>query len=71
MWDVIEMGGSSRSVAELGMRLGDWIWRSRWRHKDLQPVYLLAWQSGLCFPREWLLELGSATKQELGVRSKK
>ena len=36
-------GHSRGSVIELGMRLGDWTWRSRGRDEDLLLAYLLLW----------------------------
>jgi hypothetical protein len=39
----LRRGHSRGSVIELGMRLGDWTWRSRGRDEDLLSAYLLLW----------------------------
>lgn len=31
------------STKELGIRMGDWIWRNRGRDEDLQLAYLFPW----------------------------
>lgn len=35
---------NKHSVAKLGVRQGDWVWRKRSRDEDLQPLYLVPWQ---------------------------
>lgn len=43
-WEQRGKGGCSRySIVELGMRLGDLIWRSRERGEGLKLAYLLSW----------------------------
>lgn len=35
---------SRGSTTELGLRLGDWIWRRRERREDLQLAHLFLWE---------------------------
>lgn len=45
-----------------GMRLGNWIWKSRWRDEDLQWAYLLSW---LDWPALIMFWVGSILYNEL------
>lgn len=46
MWDLQGMGTCLDMcfAVELGLRLGDWIWKNKGTGKDVQSAYVVPWQ---------------------------
>lgn len=67
-WCSVRRGRSGKSVAELGIRLGDLTWRNGEMEKTCSQFMCFSRQGGLWVPKEFLLEVKTGTKQWVEVK---
>lgn len=47
----------TKSAAELGVKLGKWIWKREGKGEDLQSGYLLSWPASNAFVKNTLFQI--------------